>query len=212
MPEVSASVRAMRAMAHPLRLRIAELLATSPRPLRPQDMAEALGEPGNVVRYHVTALYKAGLLRRVEQPDADRRERWYVLSTGPSQLLADEDAQDTQDARHAVGTVQRAIHLRHANGLLGAQESQDHPLLHADGSYLLTPEQAEHAIEALSTVYDEIAAASQANSHNSQAADDAGARRYGLLVDLYPDQPVTAKQDVPSPGHVGRPAGSQDEP
>lgn len=211
MPEVSASVRAMRAMAHPLRLRIAELLATSTGPLRPQDMAEALEEPGNVVRYHVTALHKAGLLRRVEQPDADRRERWYVLSAHPSQLLADEDAQDTQDARRAVDAVQRAIHLRHADGLLGAQESQDRPLLHADGSYLLTPEQAAHAVEALSTVYDEIAAVSRANSRSAQASSDAGARRYGLLVDLYPDQPVTGRQDVPPPGHAGHPAGSQDE-
>src|SRR5690349_19465131 len=54
-------VAELRALAHPLRLRIFELFAQAPRTT--MQVAELLGEPPTRLYHHVHALLRAGLLR-----------------------------------------------------------------------------------------------------------------------------------------------------
>jgi len=65
----------MRALAHPLRLRIMELIAEAPRTTR--QVAELLGQPATRLYHHVAALERAGLLRVKET----RRVRGTVEKT-----------------------------------------------------------------------------------------------------------------------------------
>ena len=92
MPLLSTRVRTLRALSHPLRLRIIEELRGSDGPLRPKDLAQALGEPGNVVRYHVKTLREAGLATEVEGPEgAAAHERWYIASPSAEGGIRNEE-------------------------------------------------------------------------------------------------------------------------
>lgn len=72
----SAALAQMRALAHPLRLRILELFAEQPRTT--MQVAELLGEPPTRLYHHVAALERAGLLRLVEtRKKRGTVERWY---------------------------------------------------------------------------------------------------------------------------------------
>lgn len=66
----------MRALAHPLRLRILELFAEQPRTTK--QVAELLGQPPTRLYHHVAALERAGLLRLTEtRKKRGTLERWY---------------------------------------------------------------------------------------------------------------------------------------
>src|ERR1043165_3084993 len=59
-PVLKRSVADLRALAHPLRLRMMELFAESPKTTK--QVAELLGQPPTRLYHHVAALERAGLL------------------------------------------------------------------------------------------------------------------------------------------------------
>ena len=63
-PHLQANVAELRALAHPLRLRIMELFAESPKTTK--HVAELLGEPPTRLYHHVAALERAGLIHLKE--------------------------------------------------------------------------------------------------------------------------------------------------
>jgi len=66
----------MRALAHPLRLQILDLLANEPRTNK--QVATALGEPPSRVHFHVRELLAAGLIDLVDQrPKGGVLEKYY---------------------------------------------------------------------------------------------------------------------------------------
>src|SRR5689334_19502784 len=75
-PPLEATVAEMRALAHPLRLRILELFAEAPRTTK--QIADLLGEPPTRLYHHVAALERAGLLRLTEtRKNRGTTEKWY---------------------------------------------------------------------------------------------------------------------------------------
>src|SRR5438128_4537285 len=75
-PPLEPGVAEMRALAHPLRLRIIELFAEAPRTTK--QVAELLGQPPTRLYHHVAALERAGLLRLVEtRQNRGTTEKWY---------------------------------------------------------------------------------------------------------------------------------------
>ena len=75
-PALHASVAQMRALAHPLRLRVLELFAEQPRTT--MQVAGLLGEPPTRLYHHVNALERAGLLRlRETRAKRGTTEKWY---------------------------------------------------------------------------------------------------------------------------------------
>jgi DNA-binding transcriptional ArsR family regulator len=75
-----ATRKQMRALAHPLRMRILELLAQSPSTAT--LLAKELGESTGSTSYHLRALARAGLI----EEDAERgtaRERWWRRRGAP---------------------------------------------------------------------------------------------------------------------------------
>jgi DNA-binding transcriptional ArsR family regulator len=75
-PPLQANVAELRALAHPLRLRIMELFAEAPRTTK--QVADILGEPPTRLYHHVAALERAGLLKLKEtRKNRGTVEKWY---------------------------------------------------------------------------------------------------------------------------------------
>jgi len=87
-PALMPAVADLRALAHPLRLRIMELFAESPKTTK--QVAELLGEPPTRLYHHVAALERAGLVVLEEtRQNRGAVEKWYgsatpQISAGPS--------------------------------------------------------------------------------------------------------------------------------
>lgn len=75
-PPLTPGVAEIRALAHPLRLRLMELFAETPRTTK--QVADLLGEPPTRLYHHVAALERAGLLRLKEtRRNRGTTEKWY---------------------------------------------------------------------------------------------------------------------------------------
>ena len=75
-PPLHANVADLRALAHPLRLRILELVAEAPRTTK--QVADLLGQPPTRLYHHVAALERAGLLVLKEtRQNRGAVEKWY---------------------------------------------------------------------------------------------------------------------------------------
>jgi DNA-binding transcriptional ArsR family regulator len=73
------SLNQLRALAHPLRLRMLELFAEGPRTTK--QVAQLLGEPPTKLYHHANALERAGLLRLSKtRQNRGAIERWYEAS------------------------------------------------------------------------------------------------------------------------------------
>ncbi|MBI1852033.1 MAG: helix-turn-helix transcriptional regulator [Planctomycetes bacterium] len=75
-PALHENVAQLRALAHPLRLRLIELFGEAPRTT--MQVAALLGQPPTRLYHHVNALERAGLLRLKEtRPNRGTIEKWY---------------------------------------------------------------------------------------------------------------------------------------
>lgn len=75
-PPLAPTVAEMRALAHPLRLRILEVFTEQPRTTK--QVAGVLGEPPTRLYHHVAALERAGLLELKEtRKNRGTVEKWY---------------------------------------------------------------------------------------------------------------------------------------
>jgi predicted transcriptional regulator len=83
-----AGLEQMRALSHPLRVRLLELFAECPRTTK--QAAEALGEPTTKLYHHVAALERAGLVRlRETRQNRGTTEKYFEVTQ--SQFLAKTD-------------------------------------------------------------------------------------------------------------------------
>jgi DNA-binding transcriptional ArsR family regulator len=103
-PKLRPGVAELRALAHPLRLRICELLAEEPRTTK--QVAELLGQPPTRLYHHVNALERAGLLRlRETRPNRGTIEKWY--ETIAARLTLSESRRPAR--RDAVSRVSKSL-------------------------------------------------------------------------------------------------------
>ena len=74
------SLEQLRALAHPLRLRMLELFAEGPHTTK--QVAQQLGEPPTKLYHHANALERAGLLRLSKtRQNRGAVEKWYEAAT-----------------------------------------------------------------------------------------------------------------------------------
>jgi DNA-binding transcriptional ArsR family regulator len=87
-PPRADNVAELRALAHPLRLRIMELFAEGPKTTK--RVAELLGEPPTRLYHHVAALERAGLLQLKEtRKNRGTVEKWYETMSRTIGSLSD---------------------------------------------------------------------------------------------------------------------------
>ncbi|WP_341953864.1 helix-turn-helix domain-containing protein [Salinibacterium sp. TMP30] len=83
------SIKRMRALAHPLRMKLlAELRITSPATVG--MLAGEVGESAGTVSYHLKALASSGFIELVDNTSGDRRETWWRASHEFTELGAVE--------------------------------------------------------------------------------------------------------------------------
>jgi DNA-binding transcriptional ArsR family regulator len=78
LPEQSLSARQVRALAHPLRLAMLELLRAGPATA--SQLARELGESSGSTSYHLRALAKAGFVED-DPARGNARDRWWQRTT-----------------------------------------------------------------------------------------------------------------------------------
>lgn len=93
LPARSLGAREVRALAHPLRLRMLESLQDSPATA--SMLARELGESSGATSYHLRALAAAGLI--VEDLDRRKgRERWWTRDQSRVGLISSAPAEDPE--------------------------------------------------------------------------------------------------------------------
>jgi predicted transcriptional regulator len=92
--------RALRAVAHPVRLAILEVLHAEGT-ATPTECAQEVGESPQACSYHLRALAKYGLVRRASTHDG-RETRWELAATGIRFSLATSKAPEYEAAAQAL--------------------------------------------------------------------------------------------------------------
>jgi ArsR family transcriptional regulator len=90
--QAQATARLFKALADPARVKIVNLLATSPEPVCVCEFTEPLGLSQPTVSHHLKKLMDAGLL------DREQRGTWAYYSLGPDALAGLAAALDLQGA------------------------------------------------------------------------------------------------------------------
>jgi DNA-binding transcriptional ArsR family regulator len=145
----------LRALAHPLRIRILDLLP-SRGPLTASKLGEIVGESSGSTSYHLRQLAKHGLVREVEGKGT-ARERWWERTPGGFSIsTVGRDSPATRQTAEAVNI--EFLRLRHERvmAFIHAGQGADEKFLEAwDGTTTFfssnkwaTPEQMRAIVEA----------------------------------------------------------------
>lgn len=172
---------ALKALAHPLRIRIYDILNQF-GPQTASSLAERLGESSGATSYHLRALAKHDLIREVEGRGT-ARERWWERPHG-SVLMSSPDAVRTPSGRAASQIVVTEMYRqRHEQLMRFVEESMrtddDTAAELSTATTRLTPAQfAEVAARLREIISDTV------KSHREQQGDDV--RTYLIRLDFFP--------------------------
>jgi DNA-binding transcriptional ArsR family regulator len=183
---------ALRALAHPLRVRIYDILSQY-GPQTASSLAEKLGESSGSTSYHLRALAKHDLIRECEDRGTGR-ERWWERPAGGISF-ANADAMKTPAGRAATQIVMTEFFrnrneqlLRFVNdGIRAAGKEWESGTLISTATARLTPEQSkELSIKIMALIDDAV------DTYRNQTGEDV--------------RPVTIRADVfPLPDLEGKP-------
>lgn len=187
---------ALRALSHPLRVRIFDILAQE-SPQTASTLAEILGESSGATSYHLRALARHDLIREVEGERAGR-ERWWERP--PGGIVYDSRAVQGSPAGEAALQVAVAeIHRRRHEELMEffSGRIDREPAEWADASssmtsgISMTADQTTDLIRRIEAVIDEAA-----DTYRGQKGD--GVRRVSVRADVFPLQNLTNKKETAS--------------
>jgi DNA-binding transcriptional ArsR family regulator len=183
-------LKQVKALAHPLRVRIIETLASSD-PMTTKQVADLLGEKPTRLYHHVDLLEKAGLIQLTHtRKNRGTTEKYYEAIArqfrAAPDLFSDESAEDQSDA---IRPMIRTIFDNTTTELLRLIDShQSGELLEEEGGLLsyiemhLAQEQIEEVQQKLKDVLDLL----QSFEDSEASADDEGLRKFRLTIAHYP--------------------------
>lgn len=187
-PPLAANVAEMRALAHPLRLRIMELFAEAPRTTK--QVADLLGQPPTRLYHHVAALERAGLLRLKEtRKNRGTVEKWYEsigrrLTGAVSAPAGSKKRGSDAGAKRAVAMAvleQSRQEVMTAMGEPGALA----PLL----ARLVMVGTPEKAVELRQRLYDFLKSVQDEYDCDTTVSDDEGYERWAMTMTFAPVWP-----------------------
>ena len=128
----------LRALAHPLRLRLLEVLHAE-GPATASQLARHLGESSGATSYHLRALYRAGMVEEAEQRNA--RERWWQRSAEslyiPNSVPPDVTDQQRAELQSAHAQIESIFVERDENAMRRWMEVRyDLPLEWQDAQWI----------------------------------------------------------------------------
>ncbi|WP_150957013.1 helix-turn-helix domain-containing protein [Microbacterium testaceum] len=174
---------ALRALAHPLRVRLYDILSQY-GPQTASSLAELTGESTGSTSYHLRALAQHDLIREV----ADRgtaRERWWERPAG-AVTLSNPEMENTPSGRAVLEAVHsETLTLRHqqlmqfaTHGWNETEEWRDAALI-ATASARLTATQTRELVQRIQAVIDETVA-----RYRDQSGE--GVRPITMRADIFP--------------------------
>lgn len=175
---------ALRALAHPLRVKIYDILSQY-GPQTASSLAERLGESSGSTSYHLRALAKHDLIQEV----ADRgsgRERWWERPVG-GVSFANEEALKTPSGRAATQIVMNEFFtLRQeqlmrfvGRGLSGEAPQWQEGSMISTATARLTPEQSQELSRQIMALIDDAV-----DKYRDQ--DGEGVRPVTIRADVFP--------------------------
>lgn len=105
-PKRIADPRALKALAHPMRMRLIGELATRGS-CRAVDLAKSLGEPANSVSFHLRQLARYGLVVEDTEHGTDKRERWWRTPSDQGFIVDLNDLRKLPGGPQAVGIFEQ---------------------------------------------------------------------------------------------------------
>lgn len=175
-------VGALRALAHPLRVRIFDILSQL-GPQTASSLAEQLGESSGSTSYHLRALAKQDLIREVEGKGS-ARERWWERPHG-SISMGDPSATRTPAGRAASQIVTTEFYRQRHEQLMqfftdsARREPAETPATLTTANTRLTQPQFEKLSAEIMSLID-----AAVDSNRDQEGD--GVLTYMVRLDLFP--------------------------
>lgn len=175
---------ALKALAHPLRVRIYDILSQY-GPQTASLLAERLGESSGSTSYHLRALAKHDLIREVEDRGS-ARERWWERPVG-GVSFSNPDAMSTPAGRAATQIVMNE-YLRGRNeqlldfvnrGISGETDVWQEGTLISTATARLTPAQSKELTHKIMALIDEAV-----DNYRNQTGDDV--RPVTIRADVFP--------------------------
>jgi hypothetical protein len=175
---------ALRALAHPLRVKIYDILSQY-GPQTASSLAERLGESSGSTSYHLRALAKQDLIREADDRGTGR-ERWWERPVG-GVSFANPDAMTTPAGRAATQVVMNEF-LRNRNdqlldfvnrGIGGEDEMWQEGTLISTATARLTPEQSKDLALKIMALIDETV-----DNYRNQTGENV--RPVTIRADLFP--------------------------
>lgn len=187
---------ALRALSHPLRVRIFDILAQE-GPQTASTLAEILGESSGATSYHLRALARHDLIRELAGEHGGR-ERWWERPVGG--IVYDSRAVQGSPAGEAALQVAVAeVHRRRHEELMEffSGRIDKEPAEWADASssmtsgISMTAEQTIDLIKRIEAVIDEAS-----ETYRGQKGE--GVRRVSVRADVFPLKNLTTKKEAAS--------------
>lgn len=197
-PRSLSDPRALKALAHPLRMRLIGELSTRGS-MRAVDLANAVDEPANSVSFHLRQLAKYGVIEQDDDRAADGRERWWRMPSdqgfriNPAELASLEGGEAALSVfrRVITGNVHALARVVHGTTFAPDDTSPDRHLISNDFAVRLSADEMD---ELKDDMFD-LMMRWMARSRELAEVDDGVERRtvyavmLGAPLDLIIDQP-----------------------
>ncbi|MDH4125868.1 MAG: helix-turn-helix domain-containing protein [Gammaproteobacteria bacterium] len=182
-------IEQVKALAHPLRMRIIEALAAS-EPMTTKQVAASLGEKPTRLYHHVGLLEKAGLIRLMHtRKNRGTTEKYYEAIArqfrAATDLFSDES---TVDQKSALRPMIRTVFDNTLSEMLRLLDTHRADKLFEDEGLLsyvemhLSQEQIDEVREKLKDILQQL----QSYEDPESGPDEKGLRRYRLMMAHYP--------------------------
>lgn len=175
---------ALRALAHPLRVQIYDILSQY-GPQTASTLAAMTGESSGSTSYHLRALAKHDLIREVDDRGTGR-ERWWerpkggISFTNPEAMKTPSGKAATQVVMTEFLTRRHQQLMRYMGSTLADPDAMDEQeAMISTATLRLTPEQATELITRLQQVIDEFT-----TQYRDQKLD--GLRPISIRTDVFP--------------------------
>jgi DNA-binding transcriptional ArsR family regulator len=179
----SAGLDQVRALSHPLRLRLLELFARSP--ITTKQAADTLGENPTKLYHHVAALEKAGLIRlRETRQNRGTTEKYFEAVANRLEASREAVSASTSQDRAAMGMVvfdqaRNELVQALAAGLADGKQ----PLIATRAVLRMSPSAAAKVAGELTKLLQRIALGGE---RQAKVRSRAPLRRYSLTIALVP--------------------------
>lgn len=177
----------IRALSHPLRMRLLELFAEHPQTTK--QAAERLTQPPTRLYHHVAALEKAGLIRlRETRPNRGALEKHYEIVSKRVTIGEKDPVLKRKGAGRDIAAMGIMVFDQARNELVRALEEgppdESRVIMALRGALMLSPAAARELQRDLT---ERITKVSKDSAPGSRLAR--GSRRYSLTIALVPCEP-----------------------